>query len=161
MLIVVMGVSGSGKSTIGSLLARRLECAFADADDFHPANNLEKMESGKPLTDNDRDPWLYQLNRQLVEWWLKGQSGVLACSALKRKYAATLEHGLPQGSVRFVHLDGPPELLAERMNHRRNHFMPAKLLASQLAALEAPESALIVSIEPAPEQIVDRILNAL
>jgi len=133
--IVVMGVSGSGKSTVGAALAQRLRVPFADADDFHPAANIAKMTAGEPLDDDDRYPWLEAIGN-----WLAGHcrdGGVMSCSALKRKYRDQLRH-CPD--VRFLHLTGSPELIARRQASRPGHFMPAALLASQFATLEPLES---------------------
>src|SRR5262245_4430538 len=124
--IVVMGVSGSGKSTVGAALAQRLRVPFADADDFHPAANIEKMTAGRPLDDDDRYSWLEKIGE-----WLAAHSdgGVMSCSALKRKYRDQLRRHC--GNVTFLHLSGSPEVIARRQASRPGHFMPASLLASQ------------------------------
>src|SRR5882757_7502447 len=109
MIVVLMGVSGSGKTTIGTLLAARTGTVFADADDYHPAANKEKMASGQPLNDDDRQPWLETLNGMLQSWYRAGKGGVLACSALKEKYRDTLGAGMPKGTIHFVLLDGSAE----------------------------------------------------
>jgi gluconokinase len=129
--IVVMGVSGSGKSTVGAALAQRLRVPFADGDDFHPAANIAKMTAGQPLDDDDRSPWLERIGD-----WLAAHSGggVMSCSALKRKYRDQLRHHC--ANVTFLHLSGSPEVIARRQASRPGHFMPASLMASQFATLE-------------------------
>jgi carbohydrate kinase (thermoresistant glucokinase family) len=159
-LIVVMGVSGSGKSTVGALLASRLGVPFADADDVHPAANVAKMAAGIPLTDEDRWPWLALVGQALHA--ASGSGLVMACSALRRAYRDAILAEAP--AVRFVYLHGSRELLAERMGHRHGHFMPTSLLDSQLATLEplaADEPGFTVGIEGEPGQIVDEIAGTL
>lgn len=155
MIVVVMGVSGSGKTTIGKLLAERLGCAFLDADEFHPPENVAKMASGTSLTDEDRWPWLKNLNGKLLE----DQQAVLACSALKESYRKVLSQGLTD--CRFIHLHGSIELIRARLAERRHRYMPASLLESQFATLEPPARAIGVDIGQAPERCVDDILAAL
>jgi gluconokinase len=157
--LVVMGVSGSGKTTIASRLAARLQFMFADGDDFHPATNVAKMARGEPLTDADREPWL----RSLAEWTLgqrrAGRSTVLACSALKRRYRDTLRTASPH--TFFIHLAAPSAALIERMNHRQGHFMPAFLLDSQLAALEplaTDEPGITLDATETPDAIVEQAI---
>jgi len=135
MLIVVMGVSGSGKSTVGAALAQRLGVPFADADDFHPPANVAKMKAGTPLNDDDRYPWLEAIGGWLADHC--GTGGVMSCSALKRKYRDQLRRHCPQAE--FVHLSGSPEVIAARQASRPGHFMPASLMASQFATLEPLE----------------------
>jgi gluconokinase len=159
MIVVLMGVSGAGKTTIGTLLGVRLGVAFADADDYHPPANKQKMAAGQPLNDEDRQPWLETLNG-VLHGWLPG-GGVLACSALKARYRETLSAGMPAGTVRFVLLDGPKELIAERLLQRQHEYMNPKLLESQLATLEPPTDALRVVNDRAPEVVVDEILSGL
>ena len=155
MIVVVMGVSGSGKSTIGEPLAARLGYPFFDADEFHPPANVAKMASGVPLTDADRWPWLALLNAKL-----KGEkNAVLACSALKQSYRDALATGL--ADCRFVHLRGSIELIRARLAERQHRYMPASLLDSQFATLEPPADAIEVDIAQAPGQCVDRILARL
>ncbi len=140
MIVVVMGVSGSGKTTIGTLLAAHLGCPFLDGDDFHPPENVAKMAAGTPLSDTDRWPWLENLNGKLID----KPRAVLACSALKESYRAVLARGLPD--CRFVHLRGSIELIRARMKERRHRYMPASLLESQFATLEPPADAIEVDI---------------
>lgn len=160
--IVLMGVSGSGKTVIGRLLAERLGWAFRDADEFHPEANVAKMRAGNPLDDADRGPWLDALAAVLRAAVAGGPPLVLACSALKRAHRVRL--GLPAAGVRLVHLAGSPEVIRKRIEQRAGHFMPASLLDSQLAALEPPgadEHAIVVDVSPAQEAIVQRIMAAL
>ena len=160
--IVIMGVSGSGKTEIGRRLAERLGWAFRDADEFHPAENIAKMRAGVPLGDADREPWLAALAAVLDRAVAKGLPLVLACSALKRGHRTRL--GLPRNPTRLVHLDGPPGVIRKRIEQRAGHFMPATLLDSQLAALERPgpdENAIVVDVSPEPDAIVQAIAAAL
>ncbi|HTD97309.1 MAG TPA: gluconokinase [Edaphobacter sp.] len=158
MIVVLMGVSGSGKTTIGTLLAERTGAVFADADDYHPLANKQKMAAGHALTDEDRQPWLEELDRLLQGWYGAGRDGVLACSALKESYRKTLSAGLPQGAVTFVLLDGSKELIAERLAARKHEFMNPQLLKSQLDTLEAPADAICVVNDGTPEETVSQIL---
>ena len=158
MIAIVMGVTGSGKTSVGRLLAQQLGWEFADADDFHPSANVEKISHGIPLTDEDRAPWLDRLRIQITNWIVNGQNAVLACSALKRTYRKELSVG-PE--VRFVYLKGSPELIRKRLQLRRGHFADEKILASQFADLEEPEAAVTVDISQAPEMIVAAIRERL
>ncbi|HET7216285.1 MAG TPA: gluconokinase [Terriglobia bacterium] len=158
MIVIVMGVVGSGKTTVGRLLAQQLGCEFADADDLHPAVNIEKIRHGIPLGDEDRQPWLDRLREAILDWIARGSNVVLACSALKRAYRKTLDAG-PE--VRFVYLKGSAALIAERLRSRHGHFAGEQILASQLADLEEPEGALTVDIAATPAQIVDKIRKGL
>ena len=160
--LVVMGVSGSGKTTIATRLAGRLGCEEKDADDFHPPANIEKMSAGIPLDDADRKPWLAAIAAWLRDRDRAGHRAVVTCSALKRSYRDELRGASPR--LLFVHLSGPPELIAERMRVRRGHFMPAALLASQFAILEPlgpDEPGLTVDISTPPDPLADQILRSL
>lgn len=160
MIVVLMGVSGSGKTTIGTRLAERSGVVFADADDYHPAANKAKMAAGNPLNDDDRQPWLETLNQLMKGWFDAGKGGVLACSALKEKYRATLSAGMPANAVHFVLLDGSAEMIAARLAVRKHEYMNPKLLESQFKTLEKPgpgEAYTIVNDRP-PDTIVDEIL---
>lgn len=158
MIVIVMGVVGAGKTTVGKLLASQFGWEFADADDFHPQSNVEKIRHGIALTDEDREPWLDHLKAALVRWIAERKSVVLACSALKRAYREKLVLG-PQ--VRLVYLKGSAALIADRLRSREGHFAGESILASQLADLEEPEKAITVDISDAPEQIVAEIKRAL
>jgi carbohydrate kinase (thermoresistant glucokinase family) len=154
--IVVMGVSGSGKSTVAAALAARTGGVYLDADDFHPPANVAKMSAGVPLTDDDRMPWLRLVAAATAEAEQRGGTAVVACSALRRSYRDVLRAG--GGDVFFVQLDGPPELLAARIGARADHFMPASLLSSQLALLEpleADEPGAVVSIDASADDVVE------
>ena len=164
MVIVLMGVSGSGKTAVGEALATRLGWSFADADDFHPPANVARMRSGTPLTDADREPWLQSINRTVRDWTAKRRDVVLACSALRRSYRAAIRAGVPDdGSLRFVYLRGEPGEIGRRLRARVGHFMPASLLASQFESLEepAPSEALVADIEQPIPAIVDAIIRDL
>jgi gluconokinase len=155
MVIVLMGVSGTGKTEVGTRLAHALNGEFAEGDDYHPPANVEKMRSGVPLDDADRRPWLEILSREIGAWLDAGKTVVLACSALKQSYRDILKAGRP--GVRFVHLEGDEALIRSRLEGRHGHYMPASLLDSQFAALEDPEDAITVGIDATPESIVAEI----
>jgi gluconokinase len=158
MIVIVMGVVGAGKTTIGRLLAQQPGWEFADADDFHPPSNVEKIRRGIALSDEDREPWLARLRTVIVQWIAEKRNVALACSALKRSYRQELEIG-PE--VRFVYLKGSADLIAERLRSRRGHFADEQILASQFADLEEPEAAVTVDIASAPQQIVAEIRKKL
>lgn len=161
-VIVVMGVSGSGKSTVASLLAGRLGWEFEDGDDFHPPANVEKMQAGHPLTDEDRWPWLAAIAAWIDRLRAEGRHGVVTCSALKRAYREILVGDRPD--VRLVYLKGDRDLIGRRMAARHGHFMPTSLLDSQFRTLEEPapdENPLVVSIGATPQAIVAEIGGAL
>ena len=159
MIVILMGVAGSGKTTVGQALATEMGWPFYDGDDFHPPANIDKMTQGVPLTDADREPWLRALHAHMAGLVQRGQSAVVACSALKRAYRALLMGGLEP--VRWVYLQGSPALIGERLQARQAHFMPPGLLASQFVALEEPEGALTVDVTPPPSEMVKTIRDAL
>jgi gluconokinase len=160
--LIVMGVSGSGKSTIAIKLAERLNWACEDGDKFHPASNVAKMSAGQPLTDEDRWPWLRAIAGEIDRVCGAGQHAVIACSALKRVYRDILVHG--RGDVRIIYLNGSQQLIAGRLALRKDHFMPPELLASQFRTLEPPEASeniVTVSIDASVNAIVDDIVRQL
>ncbi len=152
MIVIVMGVVGAGKSTIGRLLAEQLGWEFADADDFHPPENVDKIRHGISLNDNDRKPWLERLRFAITGWIAERRSVVLACSALKRAYRRELAVA-PE--VQFVYLKGAPDLITGRLRSRQGHFAGEQILAGQLADLEEPEGAVVVDIASSPDKIVE------
>jgi len=161
--VVVMGVSGAGKSTVGKLIAARLRCDFRDADSFHPAANIEKMSRGEPLTDADRWPWLNAIAAWIAERRAAGETGVVTCSALKRAYRDIVTNK-QSADVRLVYLKGDFDLIAARLRARKGHFMPPELLRSQFDALQEPaadEHAITVSIDATPEEIAARVMKEL
>jgi len=155
VIVVVMGVTGVGKTTVGRLLAGELGAAFLDADDYHPAANVAKMRAGEPLTDDDRRPWLARLNEVLLEYAARHASVVLACSALKQRYREQLLARVPDG--RLVYLRGTKATIAARLAARRGHYMNPALLDSQFAALEEPANAIVADAGDAPEAIAAAI----
>lgn len=159
MVILVMGVAGSGKTTVGQALARELGWSFADADDFHPPANIAKMSAGHPLDDADRAPWLAAIRAYIDSCLAGGRAAVVTCSALKERYRQVLI-GDPQ-QVRLVYLSGSREVLLSRLSQRTGHFMGPGLLDSQLATLEPPRDALTVDVTPPPDQIVAEIRSRL
>jgi gluconokinase len=158
MIVIVMGVVGAGKTTVGRLLADEMRWKFADADDYHPAANIEKIRNGIPLTDADRKPWLDRLHAAIDGWITDRSNAVLACSALKVSYRQELQAG-PE--VHFVYLKGSPELIAERLRARHGHFANQQILASQVADLEEPEDAVIVDLAASPQEMVRQIRQKL
>jgi gluconokinase len=158
MVIVVMGVTGAGKTTVGKLLAKRLHWQFLDADDFHPAANIEKMKRGISLTDADREPWLEAIHAALVQNAEKNQDVVLACSALKESYRQKLAAG---SELRICYLKGSFEEISARLEHRSGHFAGAAILAGQFADLEEPADAVILNVGATPEKNVREALRKL
>lgn len=161
MILVLMGVSGSGKTAIGTLLAERMGARFADADDFHSPANKKKMAAGHPLDDDDRAPWLDSLHTLLRHWFDEQIDGILACSALKEKYRTTLIGGMPPGTVRFVLLEISREIISKRMASRSHEYMNPALLDSQIATLEVPQDALRITNDRSPEEVVEQIQSEL
>lgn len=160
--IIVMGVSGSGKTTVAKGIAEQMGWEFAEGDDFHPEANVQKMASGTPLTDEDRWPWLRIIGDWIDEKERAGASAVITCSALRRVYRDLLCEGRP--GVRFCHVEASEDLIAERLSHRTGHYMPPSLLPSQLATLEPlepDEPGVVVSAKDTPEQVVQAALAAL
>jgi gluconokinase len=159
LIIVVMGVSGTGKTTLGQALAARLGWTFVEADDYHPPSNIEKMRGGRALDEKDRDPWLDAVNARIRAIGTRGEHAVLACSALRRVHREKLADGIQD--VRFVYLAGDPELIDTRLRERRSHFMPARLLGTQLMTLEPPADALTVSLALPTRRQVDAVIQGL
>ncbi|MGF1589803.1 MAG: gluconokinase [Pleurocapsa sp.] len=159
MFYIIMGVSGTGKSTIGKLLSNRTGWAFYDADDFHPQANIDKMNLGIPLTDSDRLPWLEKLQQLITDTLNSKHYAILACSALKTQYREILSHNHPE--VVFIYLRGNYEFIQSRVKQRIGHFMNPNLLLSQFDTLEEPQDALVIDVSLAPEMIVEQILNEI
>ena len=159
MIVIVMGVSGVGKTTVGLLLAKALDAEFAEGDSYHPKANVEKMRCGIPLDDEDRRPWLETLSAEIGRWLAEERTVVLACSALKEAYRDILAAG--RQDVHFVHLEGEEPLLRSRLAQRRGHYMPPGLLSSQLATLESPKNAITIDVSCTPEAIIEQIRAAL
>ena len=158
MIVVIMGATGAGKTTIGTMLAAQLNWQFADADTFHPPANIEKMSRGIPLNDADRAPWLEAMRKAILEWIAAGKNVVLACSALKRAYRELLR---PSPEVKIIYLKGNYALFAERIRHRHGHFAGESILAGQFADLEEPGDTITVDAAQSPEQIVAEIRKRL
>jgi len=162
IVLIVMGVSGSGKTTVAAMLAGRLHWSFQEGDALHPQANVDKMHHGIPLTDDDRLPWLDSIAALIDRWNAEGVSGIITCSALKRAYRERLRAG--RSDVELIYLRGARELVSARITQRMGHFMPTSLLASQFATLEEPgddEPVVTVDIGGSPDQIVEAILTAL
>ena len=158
MIVIIMGTTGAGKTTIGTMLAAQLNWQFADADTFHPPANIEKMSRGTPLNDADRVPWLEAMRKAILEWIAAGKNVVLACSALKRAYREVLR---PSPEVKIIYLKGNYALFAERIRQRHGHFAGEGILAGQFADLEEPDDAIAVDAARSPEQIVAEIRKRL
>jgi len=161
MIVVLMGVSGAGKTTIGALLAARTGWKFEDADDYHSEENRKKMAAGVPLTDADRGPWLNALHERMLHYRQKGENAILACSALKQRYRELLAGGFGKNEICFVYLHAPTALIKERMKARHHPYMNPDLLDSQLADLEVPRDAWPISVAGSPEEAVEEILTGL
>lgn len=162
MVIVVMGVSGSGKTTVAAMLAGRLGWAFQEGDDLHPRENVEKMKAGTPLTDADREPWLRGIAEKIDDWQARGLSGVVTCSALKRSYRDIIIR--ERSNIRLIYLRGSLDLIRHRMAARHGHFMPTALLDSQFSTLEEPsvdENPIVVDVDEEPMRIVQEIMQRL
>jgi gluconokinase len=159
MIIIVMGVSGSGKTTIGKLLAESLHCEFSDADSFHSPENIEKMRQGIPLNDLDRMPWLVAMQQHIQQWLQANKNAVLACSALKASYRQFLV--LDEERVKLVYLKGSFELIQKRLQERQNHFMNKKLLNSQFDTLEEPYDSITADISQPLDVVVQNLSKAL
>jgi gluconokinase len=158
VIAIIMGTTGAGKTTIGTLLAAQLSWQFTDADSFHPAANIEKMSRGIPLNDADRAPWLAAMRKAILEWIAAGKNVVLACSALKRAYRDELR---PSPEVRIIYLKGGYALFAERIHHRHGHFAGEGILAGQFADLEEPDDAITIDAAKSPDEIVAEIRRRL
>ncbi len=157
-IFFIMGVSGTGKTTIGKLLAKENHIPFFDGDDYHPKENIKKMSSGNALNDDDRFGWLAKLNKLAIE--NKTRGAVIACSALKEKYRNQLRNGIESETV-FVYLNGTYSEVKSRLENRKGHFMPLELLKSQFETLEPPTNQIVVTISKRPEEIIKDILNQL
>jgi gluconokinase len=161
LVLILMGVSGVGKTTIGTMLSDDTGWPFLDGDDFHPAANKAKMAAGHPLTDEDRAPWLAILHSKIEEYASAGKSMIMACSALREQYRRTLRGDLSADTVRFALLTAPPAAIAEHLAGRHHQFMNPNLLGSQLATLEQPDDAWIVPVDCTPEQTLEKLKSDL
>ena len=158
MLVIVMGVAGSGKTTVGTMLAQAMHCPFLEGDSLHSAANVQKMAAGIPLTDADRRPWLAAIHRRLLDAFRCRERLVVSCSALTRASRAILAEGIP---VKWVYLKGDPALIRSRLQQRTGHYMTADMLASQFAALEEPLGAIVADVSQSPGDIVRQVLAQL
>jgi gluconokinase len=158
MIVVVMGVAGSGKTTIGTMLADAMKCPFLEGDSLHSPGNIDKMSHGIPLTDADRAPWLSAVHARILDAFERSRDLVVGCSALKQQYRRVLAEGV---SITWVYLKGSAELIRSRVRHRPSHFMKADMLASQFDALEEPDDAVVVDVSAPPSAIVEQILAQL
>ena len=161
MILVLMGVTASGKTTIGTRLAAAEHWEYAEGDDYHSDANKAKMHAGIPLTDEDRAPWLASLHQVLLGWYQGGTSGVLACSALRQSYRDELSAGIPSAELRFVLLEVPKDVLQHRLAERKNPYMSPALLDSQIATLETPPDAIRVAGDLPPDEVVRQIMQAV
>lgn len=161
MIVILMGVTASGKSTIAGELVRLTGWRFAEADDYHSEANKKKMHAGIPLNDRDRAPWLASLHQVILQWIHDGQNGIMTCSALKQAYRDTLTQGTPAGFCRFVLLEAPLAVLEKRIENRPGHFMNPDLLQSQIDTLEQPRDAIRVQATDSPAAVAQHILNQL
>jgi gluconokinase len=161
MILVLMGVSGVGKTTIGKLLAAQTGWRFEDADDYHPEGNRRKMATGIPLTDADREPWLTAVHERVLQYRQRHENVTLACSALKQQYREALAGGFARNEIHFVYLHAPAALIEERMKLRHHPYMNPELLDSQVAALEVPSDAWSISVTGSPQEAVSEILVRL
>ena len=157
-IVVVMGVAGSGKTTVGTMLADAMHCGFLEGDSLHPAANVEEMSHGIALTDAERAPWLAAIHAHLLDSFTRGECLVVGCSALKQAYRTVLAGGIP---ITWVYLKGSAALIRSRLQHRTGHYMKADMLASQFKALEEPSDALVVDVSQSPGAIVEQILAEL
>lgn len=158
MIVVLMGVAGSGKTTVGTMLADAMKCPFLEGDSLHSTASIDRMSHGIPLTDSDRAPWLVAIHARILDVFERGQDLVVGCSALKQQYREVLAEGV---SITWVYLKGSAELIRSRLRHRPSHFMKADMLASQFAALEEPSDAIVVDVSAPPSAIVEQILAQL
>ena len=162
MVLILMGVSGTGKTTLGKMLERQTGWPFLDGDDFHPAANKEKMAAGYPLTDEDRAPWLATLHRKIAEYANAGKSMIMACSALREQYRDTLRGALPAAVVQFALLEADPRVIESHLQARHHQFMNPGLLGSQLATLEHPgDTAWNISVAGSPQQSLEQLQEHL
>jgi gluconokinase len=157
-IVVVMGVAGSGKTTVGTMVADAMHCRFLEGDSLHSAANVDKMSHGIPLTDTDRAPWLAAIHARMLDSFRRGECLVVGCSALKQSYRTVLAGGIP---ITWIYLKGSAALIRLRLQHRTGHYMKANMLASQFEALEEPSDALVVDVSRPPAAIVEQILAAL